>query len=175
MVAPAGFSTMQITSFNPCFIGSCSRIQASTNPTEHGGRFNPCFIGSCSRIPIASPNDARLDCFNPCFIGSCSRIRRKYERRAENKIVSILVLLDLAHEFCYDSWFDSDNISFNPCFIGSCSRIGFSTTGLASTYEVSILVLLDLAHEFNPKLLTHVIYKFQSLFYWILLTNSLVG
>ena len=40
-----------ITSFNPCFNGSCSRI----SPTAPSGfdekkGFNPCFNGSCSRM-----------------------------------------------------------------------------------------------------------------------------
>ena len=36
--------------FNPCFSGSCSRIQNKINDTNLNRRFNPCFSGSCSRI-----------------------------------------------------------------------------------------------------------------------------
>ena len=63
--------------------------------------------------------------------------------------VSILVLVDLAHEF--DIGFDN-NLAFfgcfNPCFSGSCSRMGNQGPGNPRTC-VSILVLVDLAHEFN--------------------------
>ena len=37
-------------SFNPCFNGSCSRIQMKSDITGSVTGFNPCFNGSCSRI-----------------------------------------------------------------------------------------------------------------------------
>ena len=61
--------------------------------------------------------------------------------------VSILVLVDLAHELsmlkslCFQAW------SFNPCFSGSCSRIQDGPSD-PSEQLVSILVLVDLAHEY---------------------------
>ncbi len=85
-------------------------------------------------------------CFNPCFNGSCSRILGCM-RSMGLSIVSILVLMDLAHEFpglaqatdvekvsilvLMDLAHESSKIRgvgrskpcFNPCFNGSCSRI----------------------------------------------------
>ena len=37
--------------------------------------------------------------------------------------VSILVLVDLAHESAVQNRSPSTNLGFNPCFNGSCSRI----------------------------------------------------
>ncbi|AAM33059.1 hypothetical protein MM_3363 [Methanosarcina mazei Go1] len=61
--------------------------------------------------------------FNPCFSGSCSRIKRKLLLKPCN-LVSILVLVDLAHE---------------------CIPL----ISALQPYRVSILVLVDLAHECN--------------------------
>ena len=59
--------------------------------------------------------------FNPCFNGSCSRIAFPYENAAPYE-VSILVLMDLAHESLFNFYIEH-------------------------WYNVSILVLMDLAHE----------------------------
>ena len=61
--------------------------------------------------------------FNPCFNGSCSRIYPPPGASCRDAGVSILVLMDLAHEF-------ARRLS---CLGGR---------------GVSILVLMDLAHEF---------------------------
>ncbi len=63
--------------------------------------------------------------------------------------VSILVLVDLAHEFI-------------------CSR------SKVTLVDVSILVLVDLAHEFKTVYQFRQELEFQSLFQWILLTNKLL-
>ena len=110
--------------FNPCFSGSCSRIcgfaqvhkvtkvsilvlvdLAHEYPDyffdikKRYRGFNPCFSGSCSRITEkASLEDMLSVRFNPCFNGSCSRILFFYKIRSEMQGVSILVLMDLAHE-----------------------------------------------------------------------------
>ena len=63
-----------ILSFNPCFNGSCSRIEKIHGETPDHWSFNPCFNGSCSRIIIQEPHKPLAP------------------------VVSILVLMDLAHE-----------------------------------------------------------------------------
>ena len=63
--------------------------------------------------------------FNPCFSGSCSRIIQHVYSGATATGVSILVLVDLAHEY-FPFVFPSEVRTF-----------------------VSILVLVDLAHELN--------------------------
>jgi len=60
--------------------------------------------------------------FNPCFNGSCSRIRTVVFFNCARYTVSILVLMDLAHELYAE---------ILPVNRGT----------------VSILVLMDLAHE----------------------------
>ncbi|WP_455709824.1 hypothetical protein, partial [Methanosarcina mazei] len=60
--------------------------------------FNPCFSGSCSRIFAVVDWEGIIDGFNPCFSGSCSRIL-DHERAQGLRLVSILVLVDLAHEY----------------------------------------------------------------------------
>ncbi|AKB55640.1 hypothetical protein MSBRM_2642 [Methanosarcina barkeri MS] len=61
--------------------------------------------------------------------------------------VSILVLVDLAHELPNSTKEDSEVICFNPCFSGSCSRIVYYFGICFNIGYVSILVLVDLAHE----------------------------
>ena len=63
-------------------------------------------------------------------------------------------------------------ICFNPCFSGSCSRIGTNLLRETGCTLVSILVLVDLAHEFFLRTASFGQLLFQSLFQWILLTNS---
>ena len=60
--------------------------------------FNPCFSGSCSRIVKINEIQALWKSFNPCFSGSCSRIVTIADALAIEIPVSILVLVDLAHE-----------------------------------------------------------------------------
>ena len=64
-------------------------------------------------------------------------------------LVSILVLVDLAHEFSLLTSPDTTFLSFNPCFSGSCSRIMICSRLIKQNIQVSILVLVDLAHEFK--------------------------
>ena len=85
--------------------------------------FNPCFSGSCSRISTKTPASMILSCFNPCFSGSCSRIPRREDRSIKQCCVSILVLVDLAHEYCLKLASSFARNCFNPCFSGSCSRM----------------------------------------------------
>ncbi len=66
--------------------------------------------------------------------------------------VSILVLVDLAHEFLLFVGFYDYAASFNPCFSGSCSRMLYNRTLSDEEIEVSILVLVDLAHELTTSL-----------------------
>ena len=85
--------------------------------------------------------------FNPCFSGSCFRIPIGLEYLRLPTHVSILVLVDLAFEF------------------------------LISSHElkektVSILVLVDLAFEFIDMRYYSETHEFQSLFQWILLSNT---
>ena len=87
------------SSFNPCFSGSCSRIQLMNAEMEDIVCFNPCFSGSCSRITAPEPEESHYVSFNPCFSGSCSRIYFVCSRHLTTSQVSILVLVDLAHEY----------------------------------------------------------------------------
>ena len=74
------------------------------------------------------------------------------KRLARHIRVSILVLVDLAHELFSTTGSSSRySFSFNPCFSGSCSRIRQAKVFQDGLYEVSILVLVDLAHEYNLK------------------------
>ena len=63
--------------------------------------------------------------------------------------VSILVLVDLAHESVILFTVRFSPPSFNPCFSGSCSRMRKRTPDDTKRTPVSILVLVDLAHEFD--------------------------
>jgi len=133
--------------------------------------FNPCFNGSCSRILFRVGTGFPTAGFNPCFNGSCSRINNQFQKSPDADFVSILVLMDLAHEFlsnirqlvthfgfnpCFNgscsrifihSFLFLFSLSFNPCFNGSCSRIFSSSQVAIFVNFVSILVLMDLAHE----------------------------
>ena len=60
------------TSFNPCFIGSCSATIYNIRHMCDDECFNPCFIGSCSATAVFLFKDIQKQSFNPCFIGSCS-------------------------------------------------------------------------------------------------------
>ena len=85
--------------------------------------FNPCFSGSCSRILEAFQEYPTARCsFNPCFSGSCSRIHHCNPESIMVQNVSILVLVDLAHEFL-EAVDSKGSGGFNPCFSGSCSRM----------------------------------------------------
>ncbi|GEM_PF-1425083 len=86
-------------------------------------------------------------CFNPCFSGSCSRIVWYAKKRIPLYQVSILVLVDLAHELSEQHAIIVQAWRFNPCFSGSCSRIRKPRNSKQLKY-VSILVLVDLAHEY---------------------------
>ncbi len=63
------------------------------------------------------------------------------------KLVSILVLMDLAHEYPGAAAQSIFTPSFNPCFNGSCSRMYDIFNRKCEFNIVSILVLMDLAHE----------------------------
>ena len=133
--------------------------------------FNPCFSGSCSRMKMSAKEAFRRERFNPCFSGSCSRMIHLEGQMAPRLDVSILVLVDLAHEQRLKALSLNGMVRFNPCFSGSCSRIPrqkslpFERVGfnpcfsgscsrilnhrqIQSEYFVSILVLVDLAHEY---------------------------
>ena len=78
-------------------------------------------------------------------------------------LVSILVLVDLAHEFEFRTIEEFIFQRFNPCFSGSCSRILLSRT-LQLCTRVSILVLVDLAHECESLVYTTDIISFNPCF-----------
>ena len=108
--------------------------------------FNPCFSGSCSRIIGITITPTHRISFNPCFSGSCSRILFLLTYLLLLFSVSILVLVDLAHE-SFPFVITPHTPSFNPCFSGSCSRIHMDLPNKRRR-QVSILVLVDLAHEY---------------------------
>ena len=92
--------------------------------------FNPCFSGSCSRINIYRNRNAwshnvsilvLVDLAHELWQG-WSRRPRCLSMRFR---VSILVLMDLAHEYFLEGLSFGGGDCFNPCFNGSCSRIGF--------------------------------------------------
>ena len=85
--------------------------------------FNPCFNGSCSRMWYYTFVSREAVSFNPCFNGSCSRIYLFPSLLYANSLVSILVLMDLAHEWSRQCLMLLSLSGFNPCFNGSCSRI----------------------------------------------------
>ena len=70
-----------------------------------------------------------------------------YNSRRHRYPVSILVLVDLAHESHLTRELSLMSGSFNPCFSGSCSRIRIHFLQEILMQKVSILVLVDLAHE----------------------------
>ncbi len=120
-----------VSCFNPCFSGSCSRIRyrgIRCLTSIYG--FNPCFSGSCSRICAVSGVCSFNIGFNPCFSGSCSRIRISFPCPPVHTFVSILVLVDLAHESKLKARMMQRARCFNPCFSGSCSRIGLFSVQL---------------------------------------------
>ncbi len=92
--------SLNYSSFNPCFNGSCSRISNLIIIHVQKTCFNPCFNGSCSRIDPKSILVMLQLCFNPCFNGSCSRMWKTQVLSKHCHLVSILVLMDLAHESC---------------------------------------------------------------------------
>jgi len=96
--------------------------RAYTTKQELTQCFNPCFNGSCIRMQARQFLLFLLRCFNPCFNGSCIRIKRDILRPQQNR-VSILVLMDLAFEWFGNNTHESGCWCFNPCFNGSCIRI----------------------------------------------------
>ena len=186
--------------FNPCFIGNCSHTPFSATLAHSKLCFNPCFIGNCSHtynsyssyqflkvsilvlletalIPEKSSSFQRHYLrFNPCFIGNCSHTRWIMPRRGEMsqfqslfywkllsymaagkkgavwKVVSILVLLETA-------------LILFPLIVSADIQI-----------PVSILVLLETAlipTQTFPSLFSLIL--FQSLFYWKLLSYSIIS
>ena len=134
--------------------------------------------------------------FNPCFIGNCSHTIPPFFKPLFFCDVSILVLLETALIPKACNGIQGAAVCFNPCFIGNCShtkRLGFFSLFTARVsilvlletalilpgrghigihgLPVSILVLLEtaliliLAKTFNT-----LFGKFQSLFYWKLLS-----
>ena len=59
-------------------------------------------------LDIGKMGDSFDDGFNPCFSGSCSRIVVNFGFSMDVIVVSILVLVDLAHE-------SFASISVHPC------------------------------------------------------------
>ncbi len=133
--------------FNPCFSGSCSRMNLNVLKQNFRICFNPCFSGSCSRILLLHQLHFSIISFNPCFSGSCSRMHSSgskprwkvvfqslfqwillandqelFHQRHRQQFQSLFQWILLANLFLIvmESMFRP---RFNPCFSGSCSRI----------------------------------------------------
>ena len=136
----------EITSFNPCFNGSCSRI-LDTIAKKYG-----LFVSILVLMDLAHEfyrvfhQPIRSNCFNPCFNGSCSRIISKIFYPTIGTRVSILVLMDLAHES--DVYYYMHTL--NSVSILVLMDLAHEFDNIPLVYKcgwVSILVLMDLAHE----------------------------
>ncbi len=109
--------------------------------------FNPCFSGSCSRI-ILWLKWPRKSLVSILVLVDLAHELRESEVQESLLGVSILVLVDLAHEsYRFPVLSCNSHWGFNPCFSGSCSRIIYTPRGNPRGSPVSILVLVDLAHE----------------------------
>ena len=141
---------------------------------SHQG-FNPCFSGSCSRIFVCYACTWFILWFQSLFQWILLTNRPDLFLWQTLSYVSILVLVDLAHE-CEEHLIPKSQCrSFNPCFSGSCSRIRENNSRLLFIHSVSILVLVDLAHESYFRMhFKEFLCRFQSLFQWILLTNPII-
>ncbi len=161
--------------------------------------FNPCYPGCCSQTDTQMFRTyLKLSGFNPCYPGCCSQTQKNRSDLREWKIVSILVILDVALKLCVGlicqrriyrfqsllSWMLLSNgdswpaprhydLGFNPCYPGCCSQTVRAGVGGSRCGLVSILVILDVA--LKPDTCTGSEFgldKFQSLLSWMLLSNA---
>jgi len=134
--------------------------------------------------------------FNPCFYGSCSRRLCKDGRRCRGHVVSILVFMDLALEAHRPGGYRRIRAMVSILVFMDLALEVWSPMQLIQYSRVSILVFMDLALEVassNPRLLPmhsfnpcfygscsrsscllpdqSLLWKFQSLFLWILLSK----
>ena len=85
--------------------------------------------------------------FNPCFSGSCSRICLKARILTVDSQVSILVLVDLAHECFMCHWSSKGGEVSILVLVDLAHEYICIFEGIFHYIRVSILVLVDLAHE----------------------------
>ena len=111
--------------------------------------FNPCFSGSTFQTNLTGIIPVFLFSFNPCFSGSTFQTL---------SLIFLFSMLD----------------SFNPCFSGSTFQTRYKRTwekyptdGFNPCFSGSTFQTLD---RYNLHLYIFVL--FQSLFFWIYLSNS---
>jgi len=122
--------------------------------------------------PIGVANDVlgivRRERFNPCCRGSRPSAGCAPGREAGAGVVSILVVVDLAHRLWLSPSLSVAMLSFNPCCRGSRPSAWHLLPDSGRPAVVSILVVVDLAHRrgspFNERRAAAV---FQSLLSWI--------
>ncbi len=85
--------------------------------------FNPCFLGTCPRMEGHRRYGGHLTSFNPCFLGTCPRMVHAVLIGMTTVRVSILVFLELALGSSLSPDLIANTASFNPCFLGTCPRI----------------------------------------------------
>ncbi len=109
--------------------------------------------------------------FNPCFLGSCSPSSRGL-CGSYHGWVSILVFLDLALRARQSSMIRRRIARFNPCFLGSCSPRASLVASSSSVSTFQSLFSWILLSESLRDIGSPVRITFQSLFSWILLSES---
>ncbi|AAM33057.1 hypothetical protein MM_3361 [Methanosarcina mazei Go1] len=116
-------------------------------------------------MDIQQKRQENMFSFNPCFSGSCSRICLKARILTVDSQVSILVLVDLAHEYIciFEGIFHYIRVSI-LVLVDLAHEWYFRTSKLYNASIVSILVLVDLAHEFILQRQEEEPGEFQSLF-----------
>ena len=157
--------------------------------------FNPCFIGLHSKTSVPCVLHMWADSFNPCFIGLHSKTWGYWPRISPATVVSILVLLDFIQKLnpskspkekwaCFNPCFiglhsktckrlkkSSVFVSFNPCFIGLHSKTNNQKIygGKIESFNPCFIGLHS--KTFGSLLWRDTFCRFQSLFYWTSFKN----
>jgi len=164
------FDHKHLSSFNPCFRGTCSWCCLVTEMHTDENSFNPCFRGTCSwcseehdgysqrLVSILVFVELALDDRVPrghhmalvvvsilVFVELALDVIIKFAVRCRRQHVSILVFVELALD---DMSYDTDvtiSVCFNPCFRGTCSWCIVKALAIIGKIQVSILVFVELA------------------------------
>jgi len=157
--------------FNPCFIGNCSHTAKYPLPPSPVSWFQSLFywkllsyrpfsfkpMRNWLNVSILVLLETALiqtfvlihltsnGCFNPCFIGNCSHT------------LTILLI-------------DYIDLSFNPCFIGNCSHTRKWGRLFWKGGSFNPCFIGNCSHTIIGRAERPCEFKFQSLFYWKLLS-----
>ena len=164
-------SSLDLLSFNPCSVGSCSGSLKGMHGQPAPCCFNPCSVGSCSGSSLVHTNRIRILLFQSLFcwivLGEFGSARRLAAGEwfqslfcwivlGEANVLKLFVsFAQFQSLFCWIVlgeflllWFAKYCLCFNPCSVGSCSG------------------------RIAPANCDACVGMFQSLFCWIMLGES---